>query len=145
MVGQPPVSPATWARYNAASSRTMRMGELKIVQKKVKKPKGKQDMKMAISEGWEEEPTVDVEMTEVGQSKRTGQQDMEISGSEGRLTTEVDLEMAEVNRRLQPEVSMIAHKGKGRATPAIMVEPPTLVKGLTDLAQAGLAATIYIM
>jgi hypothetical protein len=102
-------------------------GEVKVIRKRVKKPK--QDVKMAeVSEGL----VVDVEMTEVGQSKGTGKQDLEIVRSE-TTHTEVDVEMAE------PEVGTIARpdKGKGRATPAIIVEPPTPVKGLTDLADIG--------
>jgi hypothetical protein len=84
-------------------------GEVKVIRKRVKKPK--QDVKMAeVSEGL----VFDVEMTEVGQSKGTGKQDLEIVRSE-TTHTEVDVEMAE------PEVGTIARpdKGKGRATPAI--------------------------
>jgi len=45
-------------------------GQVKIVRKKVKKPKEKQDMTMAnVSEGGKEDLAVDNEMTEVSQSK----------------------------------------------------------------------------
>jgi len=47
--------------------------------------------------------------------------------------TKVDIEMAKVTLRSEPEVG----KGKGWVTPAIILEPPTLVKGLTDLADVG--------
>jgi len=106
-------------------------GEVKIVQKKVKKLKGKQDKKMAnVSEGGKEELAVDMEMTKVGQSKETGKQDLDMEWG-----TKVDIEMAKakVTLRSEPEVG----KGKGWVTPAIILEPPTLVKSLTDLADVG--------
>jgi len=53
----------------------------------------------------------------------------------------VDVEMAEakVTSRSEPEVGAIVQpdKGKGQANPAIILEPPTLVKGLTNLADVG--------
>jgi hypothetical protein len=48
-------------------------GEIKIVRKKIKKPRRKQDVKMAdVFEGGKEEPVFDVEMTEVGQNMGKG-------------------------------------------------------------------------
>lgn len=101
--------------------------EVKIVRKKVKKPK--QDVKMG------EVTEVDLETTEVGQSKGKGKQDVEMSeGGKG----EVDVEMNEVARgdtelghgetevtHEETEVGITPDKGKGRATPAITIEPPT--------------------
>jgi len=53
----------------------------------------------------------------------------------------VDIEMAEaeVMLRSKPEVGTIVQpdKGKGWVNPAIILEPPTLVKGLTDLPDVG--------
>jgi hypothetical protein len=97
-------------------------GEVKIVQKKVKKvkkvqqPKGKQDVQMAVS-GAKEEPSCDVEMREVGQSME-----------------EVEMGPAPVTEDEMTELGTIARpdKGKGRATPAIVLQPPTPVKGLPN-------------
>ena len=74
-------------------------------------------------------------MTEVGQSKGTGKDNVEMARSEARQDTKADVEMAEVTLRSEPKLGTIARpdKGKGRATPAIIVEPPTPVKGLADL------------
>jgi len=112
-------------------------GHMKIVQKKVKKPKEKQDVTMAdVSEGGKEELAVDNEMTKVSQSKGMEKQDLDMERG-----TEVDIEMAkaEVMLSSEPEVGTIVQpdKGKGQANPAIILEPLTPVKGLTDLADVG--------
>lgn len=97
-------------------------GEVKIVQKKVKKvkkvqqPKGKQDVQMAVS-GAKEEPSCDVEMREVGQSM----EEVEMGPAPG-----TEDEMTELGTIARPD------KGKGRATPAIVLQPPTPVKGLPN-------------
>jgi len=107
-------------------------GQVKIVQKKVKKPQEKQDMTMAdVSEGQKEELAVDDEMTEVSQSKG---KDLDMERG-----AEVDVEMAEAEvTSRKPEVTIVQpDKGKGRENPAIILEPPTLVKGLTDLPDVG--------
>jgi len=108
---------------------------VKIVWKKVKKPQEKQDVTMAnVFEGGKEELAVDDEMTEVSQSK--GMQDLDMERG-----AEVDVEMAEakVTSRSKPEVGTIVQpdKGKGQANPGIILEPLTLVKGLTDLPDFG--------
>ena len=84
-----------------------------------------------VSKGGKE----DVDMTKVGESKGTRKDNVEMARSEARQDTEADVEMAEVTLRSEPELSTIAQpdKGKGQAAPAIIVEPPTLVKGLADL------------
>jgi hypothetical protein len=107
---------------------TMVDGEIKIVWKKIKKPRRKQDVKMAdVFEGGKEEPVFDVEMTEVGQNMGKGRDMVQSKGMQGN-----DVEMTEVTLKSEPEVGII-DKGKGRATPAIIVEPPTPVKVLTDV------------
>jgi len=99
-------------------------GQVKIVRKKVKKPQEKQDVTMAdVSEGQKEELAVDDEMTEVSQSKG---KDLDMERG-----AKVDIEMAEAEVMLRKPVTIVQpDKGKGRENPAIILEPPTLVKGL---------------
>jgi len=106
-------------------------GQVKIVRKKVKKPQEKQDVTMAdVSEGRKEELAVDDEMTEVSQSKG---KDLDMERG-----AKVDIEMAEAEVTMRKPVTIIQpDKGKGQENPAIILEPPTLVKGLTDLPDVG--------
>ena len=95
---------------------------MKIVRKKEKKSKGKQDVEMA-EVGHDAEHTIDVDMADkVSQTKGKGQQKQ----SEGRNGS-IDVEMAEVEH-VETKVSIGAQleTDMARATPAIVIEPPTL-------------------
>jgi len=70
-------------------------------------------------------------MTEVSQSKG---KDLDMERG-----AEVDIEMAEAEvTSRKPEVTIVQpDKGKGQENPAIILEPLTPVKGLTDLPDVG--------
>jgi len=89
-----------------------------------------------VSEGGKEELAVDDEMTEVSQSKGMEKQDLDM---ERGAKVDVEMAEAEVTSRSKPEVGTIVQpdKGKGWVNPAIILEPLTPVKGLTDLPDVG--------
>ena len=91
---------------------------MKIVRKKEKKSKGKQDVEMAEI-GHDAELAIDVD--KVGLTKEKGQQKQ----SEGRNGS-IDVEMAEVEH-VETKVGIGAHlePDMARATPTIVIEPPT--------------------
>ena len=96
-------------------------GQVKIVRKREKKSKGKQDVEMA-EVGHDAEHAIDVDMADkVGQTKEKGQQKQ----SEGRNGS-IDVEMAEVEH-VETKVGIGAQlePDMARATPAIVIEPPT--------------------
>ena len=97
-------------------------GQVKIVRKKEKKSKGKQDVEMAEI-GHDAEHPIDMDMADkVGQTKGKGQQKQ----SEGRNGS-IDMEMAEV-KRVETKVGIGVHlePDMAQATPAIVIEPLTL-------------------
>ena len=96
-------------------------GQVKIIRKKEKKSKGKQDVKMA-EVGHDAEHAIGVDMAdEVGQTKGKGQKKQ----SEGRNGS-IDMEMAEVECvETKVGISVQLETDMAQATPAIVIEPLT--------------------
>ena len=94
---------------------------MKIVWKREKKLKGKQDVKMA-EVGHDAKHAIDVDMAnKVGQTKGKGQQKQ----SEGRNGS-IDMEMAEVEHvEMKVGIGAQLEPDMAQATPATVIEPPT--------------------
>ena len=109
--------------------------------------KAKQDVKMAeVNDGGRDaQMTVDLKTTGVGQSTGKGKQKL-VEMSEGE-SFDFDVEMADLSHgemvinETEAGITSRPDKGKARATPAIVIEPPTLtpVKISSPVLASGMA------
>ena len=137
----------TYCNFSGRKIKDEEEGEVKIGRKRVKKTKAKQDVKMAeVNDGGPDaQMTVDLKTTGVGQSTGKGKQKL-VEMSEGE-SFDFDVEMADLSHgemvinETEAGITSRPDKGKARATPAIVIEPPTPtpVKISSPVLAAGMA------